>query len=39
MIFWTVVKVWALINMLGIAIATAVGIYRDVTEDGSTDDA
>lgn len=33
MILWTVIKVWALINLIGIAIATAAGIYRDLTED------
>ena len=40
MIFWTVIKAWAVVNLLGIAIATAAGIYRDLTggkEDEPTD--
>lgn len=28
-----VLKVWAIVNLIGIAIATAAGIFRDLTED------
>jgi len=28
----TLLKVWAVVNLIGIAIATAAGIYRDLTE-------
>lgn len=36
---WTIVKIWAVVNLLGIAMATAVGIYRDVMggEDNEAD--
>lgn len=27
----TLLKIWAVVNLVGIAIATAAGIYRDVT--------
>jgi hypothetical protein len=30
---WTVIKVWAVINLIGCAIATAAGIYRYITGD------
>jgi hypothetical protein len=30
---WTVIKIWAVINLIGCAIATAAGIYRDITGD------
>lgn len=29
---WTVIKIWAVINLIGCAIATAAGIYKDITE-------
>lgn len=34
---WTVIKIWAVINLIGCAIATAAGIYMDITEDRSED--
>ena len=33
----TVLKIWAVVNLIGIAIATAAGIYRDVK--GEDEDA
>ena len=32
MILWTVIRAWALINLVGIAMATAKGIYEDLTD-------
>lgn len=34
----TLLKVWAVVNLIGIAIATACGIYRDLTEGDEADD-
>jgi hypothetical protein len=36
---WTFVKIWAIINLLGIAIVSAIAIYKDITEgeDDETD--
>ena len=37
---WTVVRVWAVVNFVGILMATAMGIFLDVTgeDDGNADD-
>lgn len=34
MIWWTLIKAWAVINLVGAAMATAAGIFRDLTEGG-----
>jgi len=30
---WTVLRIWAVVNLIGILLATARGIYLDVTGD------
>ena len=31
-------KAWAVVNLIGIAIATVAGIYRDITGDGGEEE-